>query len=158
MKLSGRNKAFLPGIVFLSLMAIIVLRFGAIILVLTIIPSIVAFFIDRKPGRPTFKVIAACNLSAALPFIVPIIIFSLKKQYAEAGQVMESGMSWAFIYCGAAAGWGMLFLSTFIARIVTLMHYDYSIGVLEKKQELLVKEWGEDIIPQAVAVKNKRNT
>ena len=123
-----------------------VMRFGAIILVLTIIPSIVAFVLDSRPRKPNFKVIAACNLSAALPFIVPIISFSLKKQYSEAGQVMDDPMSWVFIYCGAAAGWGMLYLSKFVARIVTLMHYEYGISLLEKKQDLLVKEWGEGIV------------
>jgi hypothetical protein len=146
MKLSASNKALLPGMIFCGLGAIFVMRFGALILILTIIPSIVAFFIDRAPKKPSFKVVAACNLSAALPYIVPIINFSLKKQYSEAGMVMDDGMVWAFIYCGAAAGWGMLFLSKFVARVITLMHYDYGIKVLEKKQELLVKEWGEEII------------
>jgi len=146
-RISSRSRALLPGIIFTALLAIFYMRAGAIVLALTIIPAIVAFFLDRQPKRPTFKVIAACNLSAALPAIIPIIDFSLKKQYSEAGQVMDDPMSWAFIYCGAAAGWGMLYLAKFAARVITMMHYEYSVGVLEKKQELLVKEWGEDIIP-----------
>ncbi|MDX2073651.1 MAG: hypothetical protein SFX19_04715 [Alphaproteobacteria bacterium] len=145
MSLSSRNKAMLPGVIFLMLVTIFIMRFGAIILILTIIPSIVAFFMDRQPRRPHFKVIAACNISAALPFIVPIIDFSLKKQYSEAGAVMDDPMSWAFIYCGAASGWGMLYLAKFVARAVTLMHYEYAISMLEKKQAILLKEWGEEI-------------
>lgn len=121
------------------------MRFGAIILALTIIPSIVAFYLDRTQGRPSFKVIAACNVSAALPFIIPIINFSLNKQYAEAGQVMDNPMSWLFIYCGAAAGWGMLFLSKIVARVLTLMHYAYAVDMLGKKQAILLKEWGEEL-------------
>lgn len=156
MSLSARNKALLPGMIFLVLIVIFVLRFGALILILTIIPTIVAFFMDRRAGRPSFKIIAACNLSAALPFIVPIIDFSLKKQYSEAGMVVDDWQAWAFIYCGAAAGWGMIYLSKFLARVVTLMHYEYGIGVLEKKQEILIKEWGETIIPQNT--KKQRNT
>ncbi len=157
MSLSARNKALLPGVVFMVLLAIFVMRFGTIILVLTIIPSIVAFFVDRRPHRPSFKVITACNLSAALPFIIPIIDFSLKQQFSEAGRVIEDPMSWAFIYCGAGAGWGMLYLSKFVARVVTLMHYDYAVTVLEKKQQLLVSEWGESIISQPTRVHRKQS-
>lgn len=147
MSLSARNKALLPGMIFLLLIIIFILRFGAIILILTVIPSIVAFFLDHQPRKPGFKIVAACNLSAALPFIVPIVDFSLKKQYSEAGMVMDDAMTWVFIYCGAGAGWGMIYLSKFVARVITLMHYEYGVSVLEKKQELLIKEWGDEILP-----------
>ncbi len=150
MSISARNKAFLPGLIFLLIGLIFVMRFGAMILILTIVPSILAFYIDHRPGRPSFKVIAACNISAALPFIVPIIDFSLKKQYSEAGQVMDSAQSWMFIYVGAAAGWGMLYISKFVARVITLMHYEYAVSMLEKKQAILLKEWGEEVIPTEV--------
>lgn len=156
MKLSARNKALLPALICLIVAAVFILRFGAIILILTVIPSVVAFFIDHKEGRPTFKVIAACNLSAALPFIVQIVNFSLKKQYTEVGQVMDDPRAWAFIYFGAAAGWGMLFLAKLVGRVVTLMQYDYKMHILEKKQALLVQEWGEGITTPA-ATKSARS-
>jgi hypothetical protein len=156
MKLSSRNKAMLPAMIFCIIGAVFYLRFGAIILLLTIVPSIVAYFVDHSEGRPMFKIVSACNLSAALPFIVQIVNFSLKKQYAEAGQVVDDPRVWAFIYFGAAAGYGMLFLAKLVARVVTLMQYDYKMNILEKKQELLVKEWGEEISTPAAA-KSKRN-
>lgn len=149
MKLSARNKALLPGAIFLVLWAIFIMRFGALIVILAILPSAIAYFIDRTPKKPNFKVVAACNISAALPFIVQIVNFSLKKQFSEAGQVVDNFSVWAFIYFGAAAGWGMLYLAKVVARVITLMHYDYGIKLLEKKQELLVKEWGEEIIQPA---------
>lgn len=145
MKISARKKAMLPGVIFLMIALIFIMRFGAMILVLTIIPSIIAYFIDHMPGKPSFKVIAACNLASAMPFIIPIIDFSLKKQYTEAGQVMDSLQSWMFVYGGAAGGWGILYLSKFVARVVTLMHYEYAINMLAKKQDILLKEWGEEI-------------
>ena len=155
MKLSTRNKALLPGLIFLMIGAVFYLRFGAIILLLTIVPSIVAFCIDQQPHRPMFKVSAACNISAALPFIVQIVNFSLKKQYTEAGQVVDDPRIWAFIYFGAVAGWGLLFLSKLVARFIMLMQYDYKMRFLERKQELLVREWGEDITSPA-AIKSRR--
>lgn len=145
MALSARKKALLPGLAFLIIMAIFVLRFGAIILILTVLPTMLAFFLDHKPKKPMFKIIAACNISAALPFIVPIISFSLKKHYSEVGKLVDDPRVWVFIYCAAAAGAAMLFLSKIVARIITLMHYDYSVKLLEKKQDLLVKEWGDEI-------------
>lgn len=145
MALSSRSKALLPGVIFMLICCIFVLRFGTMILLLFIIPSILAFLIDRKQGKPSFRVIAACNFSAALPYIIPILQFSLKKQYAEAGKVVEDPMVWAYIYAAAGAGWAMLYLSGIVARMITLMHYDYSIKLLEKKQEILEREWGEDI-------------
>lgn len=148
MKLSAANKAFLPGMLFMLLASIFILRFGAILLVIMLIPSLFTYFIDHQPRKPMFKIVAACNLSAALPFIIPLIEYSIKRQYNEAGQMMEEFKVWAFIYCGAAAGWGMLYLSRYVARIITLMHYEYAISLLEKRQDLLVKEWGEGITPQ----------
>jgi hypothetical protein len=155
MKLSARNKALLPGMVFLVICGIIIMRFGALMVILTVMPAIIAYFIDHRPKKPSFKVVAACNLSAALPFILNVVDLSLQKQYSEAAQVLSDVMVWGYIYCGAAAGWGMLYLSKVVARVITLMHYEYGIKVLEKKQELLVKEWGEDIIPQQAARKGR---
>ena len=156
MSISARNKALLPGFIFLLLGMIFFMRFGAMMLVLIVVPSIVAFYIDHRPGRPSFKVIAACNIAAAVPFIVQIVDLSLRKQYSEAGQVMDSLQSWMFVYVGAAAGWGMLHLAKFVARIITLMHYDYAVGMLEKKQTILLKEWGEEIL-QTNTKKSKNN-
>lgn len=156
MALSARNKAMLPGVIFITLGVIVVMRFGALILFLTIIPSIVAFFVDRANGRPSFRVIAACNVASALPYIVQIIDFSLKGYYGEVGKVIDSPVIWARIYCGPAAGWAMLYLAKFVARIITLMHYEYAMGVLEKKQTILLNEWGEEIIP-APSAKARNN-
>ena len=148
MPLSASKKAFIPAIAICILTSIIVLRFGALILMLILLPAILAFFLDRDSRRSMFKIVAACNLSAALPFIVPIIEYSLKKKYAEVGLVMEQPISWVFVYCGGAAGWAMLYLSKFASKIVTLMHYEFSVAQLEKKQQLLIKEWGESIAEQ----------
>lgn len=145
MKLSSRGKALLPGLIFSAILAIFYLRFGALILMLTILPSILAYFIDHREGKPIFKIIAACNFSSALPFIVPIITHSLKKHYSEAGQVVEDPVVWLYIYCGALAGAAMFYLSKVVARMTTLMHYEYSIKVLEKKQDMLIKEWGDGV-------------
>lgn len=147
MALSASKKAFLPAIIVCSLTAIVIMRFGAIILVLIIMPMIMAYLLDQNPRKPMFKIISATNLAAAIPFIVPIIKFSLKRQYTEVGLVMENPMSWLFIYVGAASGWAMIQLAKFVSRVFTLMHYEYSIGVLEKRQQALLEEWGEGIKP-----------
>lgn len=154
MAISARSKAFLPGIIFMALILIVVMRFGALILALILLPMIIAFFFDHQKDKPLFKIIAACNLSSSLQFIIPIVQLSLERKFAEAGLVMDNPMSWAFVYCGSAAGWGILYLAKFGSRVVTLMHYDYSISFLQKKQEKLVQEFGESI---SQSIGNKRS-
>ncbi len=67
------SKAIMPLLLIISVMLIVLLQFGFIFLLLALLPSLVALFIDRDAGKPTFKIVLACNFAATLPSLVPML-------------------------------------------------------------------------------------
>ncbi len=145
MNTAGLSKAFLPLILVIVCGLIVLLRFGFIFLLLALLPTFVAYYVDRSKGRPAFKVVAACNIAAVLPVIEPMIKAGLKFKHYDVSSVLHDPSTWLFVYTGAAIGWCLIYLCRFIARFVVTVAYEYNINALEHMQKRLVEEWGHQI-------------
>ncbi len=130
----------------LSLVGIVVLQVGFIFLLLALLPTIVAFYTDTDNKRSVFKVIGSGNLAATLPTLVPMMKAAVHMKHYDIESIMIDPTNWMFVYMGAGAGWGMIYLCRFIARFVVTITYEYNINKLKLQQKQLVEEWGDDII------------
>jgi len=139
------NKAFMPFFLVVCLGMIVLLKIGFIFLLLALMPTLVAYFTDTDPKKSTFKVVGAGNLGATLPTLIPMVRGSMSVRQYDYVSVIQDPSVWMFIYLGAAAGWGLIYLSRFIARSVVTMSYDYNINALKKQQRRLIEEWGPEI-------------
>lgn len=142
---SGASKLMMPVMILAGLGMLVLLQFGFIFMLLAMLPSIVAYYSDHEPGKPAFQMVFICNFSATLPSIMPMIQASLKMRHYDVSFILEDSKVWLIVYGGAAIGWGLVFLSRTIANVVISITYDYNRVELEKFQEKLVREWGEDI-------------
>lgn len=139
------NKAYMPLFLVMCLGMIFLLKIGFIFLLLALMPTIVAFYIDNDPKKSTFQVVGAGNLGATLPTLIPMIKGSLGSHKYDYISVIEDPSVWLFVYLGAAAGWGLIYLSRYIARFVVTLSYEYNISVLKRQQRRLIEEWGPEI-------------
>ncbi|MDE3016262.1 MAG: hypothetical protein KGI29_04990 [Pseudomonadota bacterium] len=139
-------RAWMP--LFLSIFGILVvtLQLGVVFLLLALLPAMMAWFTDRDKGKPTFKVVAACNLAATLPSLAPILQATLHMRHYDVGPLMGDPANWLYVYSGAAAGWGLVYLCRFIALFVVTLMYEYHAASLENAQKRLVDEWGQQIL------------
>lgn len=143
--MGGFSKAFIPLLLVLICAGIVVLRFGFIFLLLALLPTIVAYYIDHTPKKPIFKTVASCNIAATLPTIAPMIRAGIAMKDYDISSVLRDASVWLMVYTGAAVGWCLIFLCRYIARFIVTLMYEYNINALEGLQKQLVEEWGQRI-------------
>lgn len=139
------QKAYMPLFLTLSVVLMVLLQFGFVFLLIALLPSIMAFFVDSNEGKPIFKTVLFCNFAGALPSLGPMLKSGLQFQYHDISSTMASPHVWLFIYGGAAAGWGLIYLCRFIAQFLLIITYEYKVMSLERFQKKLIEEWGPEV-------------
>lgn len=129
----------------------ILLQASFLFILLALMPAIMAYFVDIEPGKNTFKVVLAGNLSASLPTLVPMINAMTSNRKFDMSSVLMDPKVWLFIYMGAGVGWALIYLCKFISRFVVTVSFEYKVSSLENIQLMLVEEWGERIRASGVA-------
>lgn len=142
------KKLATPLLALLCLVMIVFLRMGFIFILIALLPSITAFYMDNAPGRPTFKTVFFCNLAAMLPWLVPILIAGVQLKSYDTHTTISNPMVWMVVFGGAAAGWCIIYICSFLSRFFVAAFYEHSAAGLESFQKKLVEEWGEEIIPK----------
>lgn len=138
-------KAFLPLMLIVGAALVVLLQFGFIFLLLALLPSVVAFYIDHDAGKPTFKTVFACNLAATLPSLAPMLDAGIKFRHYDTSLTLSNPSTWLIVYSGAAAGWCLIYLCRYVARFTVMLLYEYNISMLEGQQKRLIEEWGQQI-------------
>lgn len=134
-----------PLLIIGGILLVLVLQFNFIFLLLALLPAVVAYYIDHEPGKPTFRVVFACNFSATLPFLMPMIGSGLMFKNNNIGDIISTPYVWLVVYTGAAVGWCLVYVCYALARFMIVLLYDYKISVLERFQKKLIDEWGAQI-------------
>ncbi len=130
-------------LVIVSVLLVAFLRTGFIFFILAVLPSFVAFYIDRSASRATFHTVFACNLSGALPFLGQIIRNGAAQ--AEIQTVMTDTTNWLIIYAAAAFGWLLVYAAPAFAQgFINMLHYN-QIARLERMQRKITAEWGKEV-------------
>lgn len=127
-----------------SLLMIIFLQKTYILFVIGILPSIVAYYVDRTASRQIFHTVMPCNLSGVLPFVVELAI----RQQNQSGalQSMLGDFTVLLImYASAAFGWILVYATPHVASLVIEGLNHRQISKLNKSQQQLVQEWGEEV-------------
>ncbi len=104
------------------------------------VPALIAFLVDERPGRNLFWTVAAINLAAIIPQIRPTW---------EARAMADAGLSpiadmqtWLVIYGAAFAGWAAAIGLPVIANFVLEVVIRSRIRRLEEARSMLAREWG----------------
>ncbi len=147
------QKLILPLLIVVCILLIVMLQLGFIFLILALLPSITAYFVDEDYDITTFRTIFACNLAATIPALTPIFVSGLKMKHYEVGSVIGNPNVWLFIYGGAAIGWVMIHFSSQIAYVFLDIQYKLRFASLEKAQERILEEWGDSVKPETKPVK-----
>ncbi|MDE3060226.1 MAG: hypothetical protein KGJ06_04380 [Pseudomonadota bacterium] len=142
------QKLFFPVALILSAVLIVLLQFGFIFMLLGLLPSLVAFYIDHDPTKASFKTVLASNFAAMLPSLTPMLQAGIHFKHYDVSAIVGDPGVWLLIYSGAAAGWCLIYLCRFIAHFLITLTYEYNILNLERQQKELAEEWGQQITGQ----------
>lgn len=142
------QKLIFPLMILVCIMLIIMLQMGFILLLIALLPSIAAFFVDTDYERINFRTIFACNVAATIPTITPVFLSGLKFKHYDVTSIIVNPKVWLFIYSGAAVGWVMIHFGGQVAHAFLEIQYKFRNANLEKSQERLLEEWGDTIKPR----------
>lgn len=151
------QKLIMPLMVIVCILLIGILQLGFIFLLIAMLPSIAAYFVDEDYDLATFRTIFACNLAATLPTLTPIFISGLKLKHYDIGSIIGNPHVWLFIYSGAGIGWCMIHFGSQIAHVILEIQYKFRTASLEKAQARILEEWGDNVkqIPEKKPAKTK---
>ena len=147
----GKNSKELKGIsivgkivglfVVVWLVSISYYAFG--FFVLGMLPSLIAFSMDRGAGRFASQTISACNFTGIVPFLFDIAL-NYERSLA-AREIMADPFTWVVVYGFAIIGLMMIFVLPNITSIIFALKAEYRLQKLLTQQEAIVEEWGEAI-------------
>lgn len=110
------------------------------------LPAIIAVLIDRSVGRFASKTVSAFNLIGVMPYL-----FDIAMRYDPtlvAKELLSDGSVWVYVYGFAMVGWMIVWLMPQLTIFVFTMRAESRVYQLEKRQNLIVEEWGEEVKPR----------
>ena len=121
------------------------------VLLLTIgmVPSLVAFIIDKRPRRMTARAVAYLNFAGALPYALKL--WMEQNTINGVMELVQDPFALMIMYSAAAAGWALNFIMPPIVSAYMAVQHEAKTRSISSRQEKLIKEWGTKVKGQPVA-------
>jgi magnesium-transporting ATPase (P-type) len=139
------SKIALPFLMLIGILCVFIFRLGFLFILISLLPSMVAYFIDNDEHLSTFKTVLAANSAALLVVIYPMISDSMQFKAIEPLGIMRDPFNWLIVFSGAALGWCLIFLCQYATRFFLVISDEYKLRQIEAQQKVLLAEWGDDI-------------
>lgn len=135
--------------VMMSLPSVMVILFA-------LLPTFVAFIVDRTPEKNAVFCVGSLNLCGVLPYLIDL--WTGDNSMDAAILILTDVFSLVVIYGASAFGW-MIFqsLPPIIATFITVLAQS-RISSLRSAQRKLVDEWGEIVTTPTGAIDIKNNS
>ena len=120
------------------------------VIVFALLPTFVAFIVDRTPGKNAVFCVGSLNLCGVLPYLFDL--WTGDNSMDAAILILTDVFSLVVMYGAAAFGW-MIFqsLPPIIATFITVLAQS-RISSLRSAQRKLIEEWGSTVVtPQEVS-------
>ena len=114
-----------------------------IVLLVSLLPTAVAFFTARRKGWYGAICVGAMNLAGAAPVLAELWFTGHTIDAAFEG--ITDVLSLLVIYGSAGAGWIIYSTAPSIVSVYTVMTSDRRIIALKTKQQELLAKWGPDV-------------
>ena len=138
---SSRGRAIITWIVA----PMVVIAFFPFILLLLIgmAPSVVAYVIDKRPRKVTFRAIAYLNFAGCMPYLFKLA--SGQSTITNALSLVSDPAALAIMYSAAACGWTLNFLMSPIMAAYLAVQHEAKGRSIRNRQDELMKEWGSEV-------------
>lgn len=131
-------------IIILSLLMMGMLRTGFIFVIIALLPSIVAYYMDITIERYRFKTIFACNLCGVLPYIEKMLYAGPSSAVLQS--IMGNIVNWILIFGAALVGWLLSEICPMIAQMMVGSMHQAHISRIERMQRKIEGEWGNEVV------------
>jgi len=114
-----------------------------IVLSVALVPTAVAFIMERKNGYYGGITVGALNLAGAAPYLTDL--WFKGHTIGAAVDIITSVLAWAVFYSAAAVGWAIYAITPGVVSSVIAATAGRQITVLRAKERELVQTWGPDV-------------
>ncbi len=126
-----------------SIAMILTLQMTYVLFVIGVIPSFVAYYIDRTHNRSLFHTVMPCNLSGVLPFIAQLAVGG--NQSSQLQSMLGDLSVMLMMYVSAGFGWIVYYASPHLASLIINTINSRQISSLQNSQSRLMSEWGNEV-------------
>src|SRR3954468_4608124 len=116
-----------------------------LLLVLGLLPTIVAWFVDRREEKYAAYCVGGFNLSGVMPYL--FVLWAGGNTMHAFGVIAKSPFSWAVMLGAAALGWLANYWAPQVAMRVRRIRDRNEVSRLRKRQEQILEEWGPEVMP-----------
>lgn len=133
-------------LILTSLLVISVSFYAFLYLMLSMLPTLVAYFNDRSTGKSASNTVGAFNFIGVMPSLFKI--WRSGEASATVQGLITDPNIWLVCYGCASLGWLMVFFMPKLVSYIFTSRSDARINTLKKSQEKLLEEWGYEVKAQ----------
>ncbi|CAO3357517.1 hypothetical protein ABNQ39_21370 [Azospirillum sp. A26] len=107
------------------------------------IPTIVAYVVDRDPDKSAPITVGGLNFCGCMPFAIDL--WKHQHTIGAAAKIFADPLAWMVMYSAAAVGWGIYYGIPPLVAGMEVSRAEKRVEVLKQKKVALVQEWGPDV-------------
>ena len=107
------------------------------------VPSLVAWVIDREPGYNATIAVTAMNFTGVAPFVAEILTAGATT--TRAMMMVTDVFVLAAMYGAAAVGWALVVTMPKVASIYISVRNESRVQAMQRERKRLVEEWGDEV-------------
>jgi hypothetical protein len=107
------------------------------------IPTIVAYIVDRDPEKSAPITVGGVNFCGCMPFAIDL--WKHQHTIGAVAKLLGDPLSWLTMYGAAAVGWGLYYGIPPVVAGMEVSRAEKRVEVLKQKKVALVQEWGPDV-------------
>ena len=152
-----KKKALQP-LLWVIFIAIIILTFPETVILLFVgmLPTFVAFIIDRSPQKYLTCCVCAMNITGVFPGIYEL--WTTQNNISLALKIVTNIFDLSLMYLSAAIGWFIYSVVPPIIRVFIKVIGQQRINLLRGQQQNLVQEWGKNVANIISEIKTEKKS
>ena len=128
---------------FITVLLALFIQTSFILLLIGMLPTIVATFIETDRVKNHVLIISCCNLSGVLPYVAQLV--AQNNSHGALIRMMQDPSVWAMMYGSAILGWLLVWGSPYIVEFIIDFSNRSKVIRLRMLQTALVKQWGQHV-------------
>ena len=144
-KLRKSKDNALKPLLWIVLLSIILLKFpeSVILLLIGLLPTMVAFVVDKSSGKYATLCVGAMNITGIFPSIFKL--WSGQNDFSQAVQIITNIFDLVIMYGAAGFGWILYIIIPSVVGTLLNIISERRITKLRIQQRGLINEWGKDV-------------
>lgn len=138
-----RGRSTLTWVLLVGTFLLVIATGTMIVLFFGMLPTLVAYIIDRSPQKSAALTVGSINFIGVFPYIMDLWIGM--DTYDHAFAIVTDIFSMLVMYAAAAFGWLLFMAMPAVVSSFVLVLQQRKVALLRAEQKDLIEEWGAEV-------------